>query len=157
MELTNCQMCQSSIPTESAEPSTSCTVCGADLSRWKSKSTPPPLPQAAAIAQGSSSDFSLGRGIAGALAGAAIGSGAMYGFFTMTGFRFPLLGVGIGLLTGYGAKLLYKGTDNTLGIIAGGIALISVVATLFLMYGEFPLLNLISVAVSVSVAYRIAK
>jgi len=75
----------------------------------------------------------------------------------MTGFRFPLLGVGIGLLTGYGAKLLYKGTDNTLGIIAGGIALISVVATLFLMYGEFPLLNLISVAVSVSVAYRIAK
>lgn len=71
--------------------------------------------------------------------------------------RFPLLGVGIGILTGLGAKFLYKGTDNTLGIISGGIAMVAVIGTLFLMYGEFPFISIISVVVSVSVAYRIAS
>jgi preprotein translocase subunit SecD len=52
--------------------------------------------------------------------------------------------------------LLYKGTDNTLGIIAGAIATVAVVGTLFLMYGEFPIFNIISVVVSISMAYRIA-
>jgi hypothetical protein len=32
-----------------------------------------------------------------------------------------------------------------------------VVGTLYLMYGEFPMFNIISVIVSVSVAYRIAS
>jgi hypothetical protein len=122
-----------------------------------SKSNPPPLPQVADVAQEATSDFSLGRGVMGALAGAAIGSGAMYGFYQMAGFRFPLLGVGIGALTEYGAKLLYRGTDNTLGIISGAIALLAVVGTLYLMYGEFPMISIISVVVSVSVAYRIAS
>jgi len=81
----------------------------------------------------------------------------MYAFFLFAGFRFPLLGVGIGLLTGYGAKLLYKGTENTLGIISAVIALVAVVGTLFLMYGTFPLISIISVVVSVSMAYRIAS
>jgi hypothetical protein len=67
------------------------------------------------------------------------------------------LGVGIGVLTGYGARLLFKGTDSTLGYISGGIALVAVVATLFLMYGTFPIISIISVAVSVSVAYRLAS
>jgi hypothetical protein len=64
--------------------------------------------------------------------------------------------VGIGALTGFGAKLLYKGTDNVLGFIAGAISLVAVVGTLFLMYGEFPIISIISVLVSVSVAWRIA-
>jgi len=157
MEITNCPMCQSSIPIESSETAASCAVCGADLTRWRSKSTPPPFPLAVEAVQERSSDFSLGRGVMGALAGAAAGSGVMFGFYEMAGFRFPLLGVGIGLLTGYGAKLLYKGTDSTLGIISGVIALVSVVGTLYLMYGEFPMFNIISVIVSVSVAYRIAS
>ena len=80
----------------------------------------------------------------------------MFAFYAFAGFRFPLLGVGIGILTGYGARLLFKGTDSTLGIISGAIALAAVVATLFLMYGTFPLLSIISVVVSVSLAYRIA-
>jgi len=99
----------------------------------------------------------IGRGILGAVIGAAIGAGAMYAFYAFAGFRFPLLGVGIGFLTGYGAKLLSKGGDTTLGYIAGGIALATVVGTLYLMYGEFPILSIISVAVSVSVAYRTAS
>jgi hypothetical protein len=81
----------------------------------------------------------------------------MWAFYALAGFRFPLLGVGIGVLTGYGARLLFKGTDSTLGYISGGIALVAVVATLFLMYGTFPIISIISVAVSVSVAYRLAS
>lgn len=100
--------------------------------------------------------FSMPKGILGAFLGAAIGVGAMFGFYSLAGFRFPLLGVGIGALTGYFARLLYKGTHSTLGLISGGIALASVVGTLYLMYGEFPLMNIISVIVSVSVAYRLA-
>jgi len=102
------------------------------------------------------SEFNLGLGIAGALGGALVGAGAMYGFYAWAGFRFPLLGIGIGVLTGLGAKMAYKGTDNSLGIISGVIAMGSVVGALYLMYGEFPLMNIISVIVSISMAYRIA-
>src|SRR5438046_2682827 len=91
-----------------------------------------------------SGEFNRGKGIVGALLGAALGAGLMVGFFTLAGFRFPLLGVGIGVLTGYGARLLFKGTDTTLGFIAGGISLVAVVASLYLMYGEFPMMSIIS-------------
>src|SRR3954469_365933 len=101
--------------------------------------------------------FSLPKGVLGAFLGAGLGIGLMWGFYALVGMRFPLLGVGIGILTGFGARLLYKGTDSTLGFIAAGIALASVVATLFLMYGEFPILSIISVIVSASMAYRIAS
>jgi hypothetical protein len=99
---------------------------------------------------------SIGRGIAGALLGAGLGVAAMFGFYTLAGFRFPLLGVGIGILTGFLAKLLNKGGDSTLGFVSSGIALTAVVATLFLMYGSFPMMSIISVVVSASMAYRIA-
>ena len=81
----------------------------------------------------------------------------MYGFYQLAGFRFPLLGVGIGMLTGYGARLLFKGTNHTLGIISAIVAMVAVVGTLYLMYGEFPIVSIISVVVSVSLAYRIAS
>jgi hypothetical protein len=103
------------------------------------------------------SESGMGLGIMGALAGAILGAALMFGFFKFTGFRFPLLGVGIGLLTGLGARYAFKGTDNTLGIVSGVTALIAVVGTLFLMYGEFPVMNIISVLVSISVAYRVAS
>jgi hypothetical protein len=100
---------------------------------------------------------SLAKGILGALLGAAVGVGAMFAFYILAGFRFPLLGVGIGILTGYGAKLLFKGGDTTLGYIAGGIALAAVVATLYLMYGTFPIMSIISVIISAGFAHRIAS
>jgi hypothetical protein len=90
-----------------------------------------------------SGEFNLGREILGAFIGAVVGIGAMYAFFEFAGFRFPLLGVGIGVLTGFGAKILGRGTDSTLGIISGAIALVSVVGTLFLMYGTFPIMSII--------------
>jgi len=102
-------------------------------------------------------EFNLGLGVLGAFLGAAVGAVAMYGFYQWAGFRFPLLGVGIGALTGFGAKLLYKGTDQVLGVLSAVIALVTVVGTLYLMYGEFPMMSIISVIVSVSIAYRIAS
>jgi hypothetical protein len=99
----------------------------------------------------------LAFGVLGAVVGACIGSGLMYGFYAMAGFRFPLLGVGIGVLTGLAARWLNKGGDDRLGFVAGTLSLAAVVLTLFLMYGTFPFLSIISVAVSASVAYRIAS
>jgi hypothetical protein len=157
MELTNCPMCHGSIPTESSGLVKTCSHCGADLARWMRKSVTPPPAQIQQEPPEATGEFNLGRGVMGALGGAAVGAAAMYGFYALAGFRFPLLGVGIGALTGYGAKLLYKGRGNELGIISGGVALAAVVGTLYMMYGTFPIISIISVAVSVSVAYRIAS
>ena len=160
MAITDCPMCNTPIPVEARETLNTCTSCGADLTRWRPKRvSPPPLPVSAtppAKPPAAAGEFNLGLGVLGALLGAGLGAGLMYGFYKLAGFRFPLLGVGIGLLTGYGARLLFKGTDQTLGIISGVIALIAVVGTLYLMYGEFPIISIISVVVSVSVAYKLA-
>jgi hypothetical protein len=134
-----------------------CARCGADLTRWMRKSIAPPIPPIPEQSPEATGQFNLGLGVLGALIGACIGAVAMYGFYKLAGFRFPLLGVGIGALTGYGAKRLYKGTGNELGMISGVVSLVTVVATLYMMYGEFPIMSIISVAVSASVAYRIAS
>ena len=147
-------MCQSAI---GDSQTTACGHCGADLSRFLPKPQKVPSAPAPEALPEPAVESNLGLGISGALAGAVVGSVLMYGFFLLVGFRFPLLGCGTGLLTGLGAKWLYKGTDNTLGMISGGVAMAAVLGTLYLMYGEFPILNLISVIVSASVAYRIAS
>lgn len=159
MALTDCPMCHSALPTGENAPLKACNSCGADLTRWIPK--PPKLPLADTIAAPidteTPTERGLGMGTLGAIAGALVGSALMYGFYVMVGFRFPLMGVGTGLLTAFGARILYKGGGPTLGSISGGIAAVAVLGTLYLMYGEFPILNLISVIVSVSVAFRIAS
>jgi hypothetical protein len=102
-------------------------------------------------------EFSLGRGILGAVLGAGLGAGVMYGFFALAGFRFPLMGVGIGALAGYGARLLGRGTDTTLGVTAAVLALAANGGTLYLMYGDFVFVYAISLAVGAWLAYRIAS
>ena len=78
----------------------------------------------------------------------------------------PLLCFGVLLATTLGvcvsappaaAQNRAKSPAGTLGIISGVVALFAVVGTLYLMYGTFPMLNIISVAVSVSMAYRISS
>lgn len=152
-----CPMCQKLAPLEGNGATKSCPSCGADLTRAMPK---PIQPRTWVVTKQSPEETEktrLGLGILGALIGALIGAGAMYAFYKGAGFRFPLLGVGIGVLTGFGAKLLNKGTENTLGMISGGVAMVAVVGTLYLMYGDFPMINIISVIVSVSFAYRIAS
>ena len=158
MAISHCPMCHTSIST--GETVTTCSSCGADLSRWVPKAEASPIIQAAndggqAVAA-KTVESHLGMGVLGAVVGACIGSGLMYGFYAMVGFRFPLLGVGIGLITGFAARWLNRGGDDRLGFVAGSLALVSVVGTLLLMYGYFPELSIVSVIVSVSVAYRMA-
>jgi hypothetical protein len=150
-------MCEGLIPLEGGVMPGTCPSCGADLARRMPKPAKISGLELPDVPAHASNESSLGLGILGALIGAGIGAGLMYGFYGWAGFRFPLLGVGIGILTGFGAKLLYKGTGNVLGMIAGGVALLAVVGTLYLMYGNFPMINIISAAVSVSLAYRIAS
>jgi hypothetical protein len=149
-------MCQTDLPAGAI--ANSCTSCGADLSRWLPK--PPKIPTLQppqAQAPEALSEPGLGRGVLGAFGGAIAGSVLMFGFFLATGFRFPLMGCGTGLLTGLGAKWLNRGADEKLGMISAGIAMVAVIGTLYLMYHEFPILSIISVVVSMSVAYRIAS
>jgi len=160
MSLAHCPMCQSPVPPE--ETAKSCVSCGADLSRWMPKTAAAaPMIQssgngAEAVAE-QAVESHLAFGVLGAVVGACIGSGLMYGFYALTSFRFPLLGTGIGILSGFAARWLNKGGDDRLGFVAGTISCAAVVLTLFLMYGTFPYLSVISAAVSVSVAYRLAS
>jgi hypothetical protein len=101
-------------------------------------------------------EFSLGLGVLGAILGAGLGAALMYGFFEWAGFRFPLMGTGIGALSGLGARILARGTDTSLGIIAGVIALLSTAGTLYLIFGDLAGMFVISMVVSVSFAYKIA-
>lgn len=128
-------------------------------------SVPPPLPSTPA--QGSPAPrkwekadmtevHSLGLGIVGAILGAVLGVGLMFGFLKIVGIAFPLMGLAIGALTGYGARLLYKGTDMPLGVIAGVVALLATGGVFLVLFGIFAIMNLISLVVSVSIAYKIA-
>lgn len=115
-----------------------------------------PIGAATATKPKAGKEYNLGLGILGAFLGAALGAGLMYGFDVLAGFRFPLMGTGIGLLTGLGARLLARGTDMPLGGIAGAIAFLATGGTLYYMFGEFSIGFLISMVVSVSFAFKIA-
>ena len=101
--------------------------------------------------------FNLGLGIAGAVAGSAVGSGLMYGFWAATHFKFPIMGVVVGVCGGFAARWLGRGGDSTLGIISAVIAGASVAGTLVLMYGEFPTISIVSVVVCAIMANRTAS
>ena len=99
-------------------------------------------------------EFSLVRGILGAVAGSAVGCGLMYAFWIWAQFRFPLMGIAVGAAAGYSARWLARGTDTTLGVIAAVIAGGSVTGTFVAMYGGFALFNIISIVFCAGVAYR---
>ncbi|HEY3862060.1 MAG TPA: hypothetical protein VGO59_09250 [Verrucomicrobiae bacterium] len=103
-----------------------------------------------------SGQYSLGLGILGAFLGAGLGAGFMVGFAMFANFRFPFMGTCIGALTGLGARLLARGTDSTLGGIAAAIALVATGGSLFLMYGGLAIGYLITMAVSVYFAWKVA-
>lgn len=112
------------------------------------------VPQAAAKSSG---EFNLGLGILGALLGAGTGAALLFVIAVALGFRIPFIGLITGLLAGYGARWLYKGTDHALGVITAVITFVFLGGTLFLLFGIFAIGSIISLLVSVSVAYRIAS
>jgi hypothetical protein len=102
----------------------------------------------------------MGLGIFGAFLGAAIGGALVYGFFALLNFRFPLTGMAVGALAGYGARLLARGTDTTLGFIAGALALIATAGVFYLIYVEYDTLYItaiVSILIGTGVAYRLAS
>jgi len=132
------------------------------LSSPSRAAAPMRAPAAAGTKPNVEREYNVWLGILGAFLGAAVGAGLMYGFAALTGFRFPLTGTCIGLLTGFGARILARGTDMTLGAFAGAIALVATGGTLFLIYGSdlltmFIVSMSITTLVSVSFAYRIAS
>ncbi len=124
---------------------------------------PPPVPlartamAAASRSKSGGTTNNLALGILGAVLGAALGAGLMYGFFLLSDFKFPAFGVAIGALTGLGARLLYRGTDMSLGVMAAVISLATTVGTLYFMFGGMAILGIVSMIVSAIVAYRIAS
>ena len=126
---------------------------------------PPPLPGSAPspikpmmkAPAAASKDFSMGLGTLGAFLGSAVGGALVYCFFYFVHFRMPWSGTAIGVLAGYGARTLARGTDNTLGFIAAGISLATIVCVFYLMYGDFFILGIISMVFCVGFAYRIAS
>lgn len=99
---------------------------------------------------------SIGMGLLGAIIGAALSSGLLYGLSVAIGFRFPLMGVITGYCAAIGARRLYKDTDTKLGYIAAGVSGVAVFGTMFLLYGYFPVTGIISLAISMYWAYQTA-
>jgi hypothetical protein len=139
------------------QPTAPPTLATAAAQRYPSTAAPSRAPVSAGRPSANTEGTSnLGIGILGAVIGAAIGAGLMYGFFALAGVRFPLMGTGVGALTGLGARILYRGTDSALGAISGGVAAAAVFGALFLMYGEVPVSGAITAIFGIYFAYRIA-
>jgi hypothetical protein len=102
-------------------------------------------------------EFSLVRGILGAVLGAGVGCGLMFAFWFWAHFRFPLMGIAVGAAAGFGARWLGRGTETTMGIITAVIAGASVTGTFVLMYGDFAFFNIISIVICAGVAYRLSS
>src|SRR5882757_9376910 len=101
MAISNCPMCESPVPPDGGETAKTCSSCGADLTRWMPKPVQPATLEVLGAEPEAVEKSNLVPGIMGALIGAGLGAGIMYAFYEWAGFRFPLLGVGIGVLTGF--------------------------------------------------------
>jgi hypothetical protein len=99
-------------------------------------------------------EFSLVRGIIGAVIGSVVGCALLFAFWMWVHVRFPLMGIAVGAAAGYGARWLARGTDTTLGVITAVIAGVSVTGTFVLMYGGFAVFNIVSIVICTAVAYR---
>jgi hypothetical protein len=102
-------------------------------------------------------NFALG--ILGALIGAVVAVALMVGFFMFTGFKFPLTGTLMGAVIGFGAKLMYRGTSSSLGGVAAAVAFVTILGTLYFMFGLFAVLltGFVSLVVGVALAFKIAS
>lgn len=97
-------------------------------------------------------------GVVGAFLGAAVGVGLLYGFYALTDVKMPLIGTVSGALTGFGARLLYRGTSSTLGAMSAAVAFVCIGVTLFLLFGILGMMfSVISLFVAVSLAFKIAS
>lgn len=99
---------------------------------------------------------SLALGSLGAILGAALGVGLLFGCQMAVGLVMPVFGLAIGLLSGYGARLLYKGTDVTLGVVSAVVTLCATGVTFLILFGLGAIMSIMVLMVTVGVAYKIA-
>ena len=102
-------------------------------------------------------EYSLVRGILGAIIGSGVGCAFMYGFYLWAQFRFPLTGCAVGAAAGLLARVLARGTDSTMSAITATITMLSLAGPLLTMYREFLPTAIISLFVSAGVAYLISS
>jgi hypothetical protein len=167
-----------------------CPVCGADgtaaanailaqgvpqkatpIAMRMSAPPPPPAaprvpepvkpPRAAAARARAPRESNLGLGVMGAMAGAVIGIGICIGFGIFLGLPFKWSGVINGILIGGGARIGYRGTSSTLGLIAALVTFGAWAATSFLTFGpalfEEWYLLLIPLLIGIVMAWKIAS
>lgn len=101
--------------------------------------------------------YNLWLGIAGALVGAGIGAGLVFGFVLWTGFKMPLSGTCVGLLSGFGARALARGGDATLGAIAATFSVMSAFCVFYFCFEYFTVGMIVSTIISGIVAYKLAS
>jgi hypothetical protein len=99
----------------------------------------------------------MGLGILGAILGAGVGSGLRYAFIHWSQFDLPMSELGVGAATGLGARLLFRGTDNSLGAVAAIVTLLVVGIPIFLSGLIGIWLSIVSLFISVLIAYKIAS
>jgi hypothetical protein len=94
-------------------------------------------------------------GVVGAFIGAVVAVVLMVGFTEFTHLKFPLMGTVMGAIIGFGARLMYRGTDSNLGAMAAAVSLISVGSTLFFLFGTNGMISsLVSVIFAVMFAFK---
>lgn len=81
----------------------------------------------------------------------------MYGFFSLTGFRFPLTGTIVGIISGFGARALARGGDMTLGIVAAILSVLSVTIIMHVIYGGYFGFGIVAIFASGYFGYRFAS
>jgi hypothetical protein len=96
-------------------------------------------------------------GALGAFLGAALGAGIVFGMALAMGFAISLTVILIGLLSGAGARIAYRGSDSSLGGVAAFITLIATVITLFALFGFTAIMSIMALMISVSTAWKIGS
>lgn len=99
-------------------------------------------------------------GALGAFLGAALGVGIVFGLSFAMGFMISATVILIGLLSGAGARIMYRGSDSSLGGVAALITVLATAGTLFFFSGFFALMSVMSVMsllISVSSAWKIGS
>src|ERR1700722_12645738 len=74
-------------------------------------------------------------GVGGAVMGAILSVTFMVGVDKFFGFTMSYFALVMGAMIGFGARLMYRGTDTTLGAMAGAIAFVTIGVTLFIIDG----------------------
>jgi hypothetical protein len=98
-------------------------------------------------------------GMLGAFLGAIGGAVLIIGIYKLLGFRISYLCVVIGPITGLCARLMYRGTDSSLGLFCALVAFLTIGAVLFLSFGLIGtlLVGFIVLTIGTSLAFKVAS